>query len=70
MGREETDEFHRVAIGIYMSSKYLYNADVLASKHFSMLALELLGADIQVGVVDALVEDCKPDEVSHMILFL
>ena len=39
-------------------------------KQFLKLALDLLGADIHVGVVDAVVEDGEPDEVGHMLLFL
>ena len=46
------------------------DADVFALKQFSKLALELLGADIHVGVVDAVVEDGEPDEVGHVLLFL
>ena len=45
-----------------MMSKYV--------EQFSKLALDLLGADIHVGVVDAVVEDGEPDEVGHMLLFL
>ena len=46
------------------------DADVFALKQFSKLALELLGADIHVGVVDAVVEDGELDEVGHVLLLL
>ena len=31
---------------------------------------EVVGADINVAVVDAVVEDCEPDEVPHVVFFL